>query len=138
MPGVDAHAQRGARRRRDLVRQVLCAALARGRRLGRASRDRSMHGSTTCDRHGMPGMSRHARHGCPRQESNLRQHGLGIALDFCAWLVTCCFGGEWPRISGISETGGQQFAPHMAPRHASPWLSACACRSVPLNGGNAC
>src|SRR5690348_7927598 len=35
---------------------------------------RSMHGSTVCDGHGLPGVSGHAWHGCPRQESNLRQH----------------------------------------------------------------
>lgn len=44
--------------------------------------------------------------------------GLGIALDFCSWPVTCCFMGGDARISGMPETGGQQFAPHVAPRAA--------------------
>jgi len=72
---------------------------------------RSMHGSTTRDQlSDQPGDLRprqescsegsclatgcklavaephewHAWHQCPRQESNLRQHGLGIALDYCS------------------------------------------------------
>ena len=34
-----------------------------------------------CWSHIRPGMRRHGWHGCPRQESNLRQHGSGIALN---------------------------------------------------------
>ena len=42
--------------------------------------------------------------------------GLGIVLSSCVCVATCCFVGDRARISGMSETGGQQFAPRVAPR----------------------